>query len=181
MKSILIACPKSESANKLKSFFLGNGFSVYGLCESGQQVLRLAGQMTGGVIICTYRLGDMTACELADRLPVDFDVIVLLKPSQTLDGCWANVLSLPVTARKSELLACVEMLTRTASLTEKKKKTHEPAPRSDEENDTINRAKALLMSCYSMSENDAHRFIQKRSMDSGKKFSETARLILTGM
>ncbi len=182
MKSMIIACPKAESANKLKNFFIENGFSVSGLCDSGQQVIKLAGQMPGGgVIICTYRLSDMTASELAGRLTVEFDIIVLLKPSQTLDCYCANILSLPLTARKAELLSCVEMLVRTSSLTEKKKCQHEPAPRSEEENDMITRAKSLLMECYFMSEKDAHRFIQKRSMDSGKKLSETARLILSGM
>ena len=42
----------------------------------------------------------------------------------------------------------------------------------------IRDAKAYLMEIHRMSEEQAHRFIQKRSMDTGAKFIDTARMIL---
>ena len=51
--------------------------------------------------------------------------------------------------------------------------------RSDEEKEIILKAKALLMEKRSMTEPEAHRYMQKRSMDSGFKLISTARLILS--
>lgn len=42
----------------------------------------------------------------------------------------------------------------------------------------IRRAKELLMEVNRMSEAEAHRFLQKRSMDTGAKLADTARLVL---
>ena len=50
--------------------------------------------------------------------------------------------------------------------------------RTDEEKQIINNAKAYLMENHAMTEEAAHRFIQKRSMDTGAKFIDTARQIL---
>ena len=50
--------------------------------------------------------------------------------------------------------------------------------RSAEEERLICRAKAVLMEVNLMSEAEAHRFLQKYSMDTGLRLAETARLIL---
>ena len=43
----------------------------------------------------------------------------------------------------------------------------------------INEAKALLMERNNLSEEEAHRYIQKRSMDNGTGLTETAQMILS--
>ena len=42
----------------------------------------------------------------------------------------------------------------------------------------IRRAKELLMDVNRMSEGEAHRFLQKRSMDAGLRLEQTARLVI---
>ena len=54
-----------------------------------------------------------------------------------------------------------------------------PRERSKEEQDLINEAKALLMDRNNMTESEAHRYIQKCSMDSGTNLVETAQMVLT--
>ena len=54
-----------------------------------------------------------------------------------------------------------------------------PAPeRREEDQRLIQRAKELLMDVNRMTEAEAHRFLQKRSMDAGAKLTETARRIV---
>ena len=53
--------------------------------------------------------------------------------------------------------------------------------RSEEEQKTIDRAKALLMERNGLTEAEAHRYIQKSSMDNGTGVVETAYMILTLM
>ena len=60
----------------------------------------------------------------------------------------------------------------------RRKKT-QPKRRTAEEEKIINKAKALLMERNQMTENDAHKYIQKLSMDSGNNLVETAEMILT--
>lgn len=50
--------------------------------------------------------------------------------------------------------------------------------RTEQEKKTIGDAKALLMSRDNMTEEEAHRYIQKISMDSGNNLVETAEMIL---
>ena len=50
--------------------------------------------------------------------------------------------------------------------------------RSENENDYISKAKQALMSLHGMSEMQAHKYLQKISMNSGKKLLQTAMDIL---
>ena len=51
--------------------------------------------------------------------------------------------------------------------------------RNDAEKKLVDQAKALLMERNNMSEDEAHRYLQKSSMDSGTNLMETAQMILT--
>lgn len=50
--------------------------------------------------------------------------------------------------------------------------------RNQEEQEQIKAAKLLLMDRYGLNEEQAHRFLQKKSMDAGMKLAQTARLVL---
>jgi response regulator NasT len=63
----------------------------------------------------------------------------------------------------------------------KKKEKEKPKTRSEEEKATIYKAKVLLMERNNMSEEEAHRYIQKNSMDSGTNMVEMAEMILSMM
>ena len=56
-----------------------------------------------------------------------------------------------------------------------------PKERSGEEISLIHEAKYLLMDRNHMTEDEAYRYIQKCSMDSGTKMAETAQMVLTMM
>ena len=72
----------------------------------------------------------------------------------------------------------VEMMEYT--ITRRRKKLKQiPKERTKEEQELINEAKALLMERNNLSEEEAHRYIQKRSMDNGTGLTETAQMILS--
>ena len=54
----------------------------------------------------------------------------------------------------------------------------QPKKRSQREENYIRNAKFLLMERNHLSEEEAHRYIQKSSMDSGTNMVETAQMIL---
>ena len=60
----------------------------------------------------------------------------------------------------------------------KKKRKNIPKTRSDEDRREIDRAKKILMEKNNMTEQEAHRYIQKISMDSGTGMAETAQMVI---
>lgn len=60
----------------------------------------------------------------------------------------------------------------------KKKQKSKPKVRSESDRKVITAAKELLMERNQMTEQEAHRYIQKLSMDSGNNIVETAIMII---
>ena len=86
-----------------------------------------------------------------------------------------GIFKLPSPVRRGELLASVRMLVQFQRYVPREKG---PAKRGGEEQRLIARAKAVLMDRHGMTEEQAHRFLQKQSMDNGAKLTDTARLVL---
>ena len=76
------------------------------------------------------------------------------------------------------LLSTLDMMVQAQQRIRRKLRSR-PKERSKEEQDLINEAKALLMERNNMTEEEAHRYIQKRSMDNGTDLTETAQMILS--
>ena len=75
-----------------------------------------------------------------------------------------------------ELVNTLEMMLQSAARRRKKERA-KPKVRSAEEQHIIDRAKSLLIERNHMTE--AHRYMQKCSMDSGTNLVETAQMVLT--
>ena len=66
-------------------------------------------------------------------------------------------------------------------LYQKRKMRQKPVERNEEEKQVINRAKTMLMQREHMTEAEAHRYLQKCSMESGSNLVETAHMLLAMM
>ena len=63
----------------------------------------------------------------------------------------------------------------------RKKRKSRPKERSEADKRVLQEAKSLLMERNGMTEEEAHRYIQKCSMDSGTNLVETAEMVLSMM
>lgn len=190
MRSIIVAFTDHPAAQKIRSILISSGFSVAGVCTSGAQVLSLARRVQGGgLIICSSRFHDMTTSFLAEQLVPEFDFLLLLHANDNIMDADQGIYLLHLPLRKPDLIDSVRMLltTRQMKLTAsetpveaKPAKTGEKNGRSPEEKKLIEDAKSILMNRNNLTEEQAHRFLQKRSMDSGSKLTDTARAILEG-
>ena len=64
----------------------------------------------------------------------------------------------------------------------RKKKTKKiPKERTEEEKQLLKDAKELLMGRNNMTEEEAHRYLQKRSMENGTGLVETAQMVMSLM
>ena len=84
---------------------------------------------------------------------------------------------LPMPLKAHELVETVHMLIRECERARRKRK-ESPREKSQEEKELIAQAKALLMEKRSMTEMQAHKYLQKCSMDSGRSIVESAQMIL---
>ena len=172
MNNIIVAFPKQETAQNLKKILLQNGFHVDAVCSTGSQALQSANELGGGIVICGYRFVDMMYTELHEYLPDQFEMLLVASPANCGERDLENIVCLSTPLKVHELLQTVEMMDYT--ITRRRKKQ-----RSKDEQEMIAEAKALLMERNNMTEEEAHRYIQKRSMDNGTGLTETAQMILS--
>lgn len=155
-----------------------NGFHVDAICTTGAQALKSANELGGGIIVCGYRFADMIYAELYEYLPSGFEMLLVASPANCAGRDVENLVCLSTPLKGNELLQTVEMMECT--LMRRKKREHQkPKMRTGEEQALIAEAKALLMERNNLSEEEAHRYLQKRSMDNGTGLEETAQMILS--
>lgn len=63
--------------------------------------------------------------------------------------------------------------------TAEKRMKRQPRQRSEEEQNLLKQAKSILMERNGMTEEEAHRYMQKCSMDSGTNMVETAQMVIS--
>lgn len=178
MTNIIIAFPKQENARNIKKILMQNGYQVNALCTTGAQALQSANELGGGIIVCGYRFVDMMYTELHEYLPVTFEMLLVASPANCGSRDVENLVCLSTPLKVNELLQTIEMMEYT--ITRRRKKARQaPRERTEEENALIQQAKALLMERNNLSEEEAHRYMQKRSMDNGTGLTETAQMILS--
>lgn len=177
MGIVLIAMPKSDDALRFKGLIQGYGMMLDTMiCSTGSEILRIANDRDFGVVICTKRLRDMEYLELSEYLPPTFGMIVLTKDA-SVEMFSERMVKLMVPMKGAELISTIEMLA-SGYMRPRKKKEKPSRVKSEAEKQVIEKAKLLLMDRNGMSEPEAFRYIQKVSMDTGRKAGETAEMIL---
>lgn len=167
MREIIIAYPVKDVALKLRLMFESEGLHVSYVCALGSSVLNISQDMREGVIVCAEMLSDMSAANIAQHLPPDFDVVALSKNGS--ESYMGNLIYLTVPIDRDELLSTVYILANSTSAFTK---------RDDNEAQLISKAKLIIMNRMNMTETQAHKYLQKESMRSGKKMAELAREII---
>ena len=175
--NIIIVFPQIENAKKVRSILLKGGYSPDAVCCTGAAALKAANDLDSGIIICTYRLADMVYSELYEYLAPRYDMLLIGSKSQIADRDPADITALSTPLKVHELLQAVEQVSDMHARKMKKRK-QVLRPRTDEERRVIGQAKALLMERHHYSEEEAHRHLQKLSMDNGARMAESARLII---
>lgn len=180
MVNIIVAFPKIENAKNIKSVLMKGGYSVTAVCTSGGQALQYANELSEGILMCGSRLSDMAYQQLYQDMPGHFQMLLVASPATCEQKVAEDIISISMPFKVHELLHTVEMMEYVIARRKKKRKEI-PKKRSREEQDWIDRAKALLMDRNHMTEEEAHRYIQKTSMDNGTSFTETAQMVLSIM
>ena len=180
MTNIIVVFPKIEEAKGIKNLLVRSGFSVTAVCTTGSQALGHIDGLNDGIIICGYKLPDMMYMELHDYMPKGFEMLLMASAHAISEGIYENLVTLTMPLKVHDLINTVDMMVQSMERARKKRKL-KPKVRSEEEAALILEAKRVLMERNNMSEEDAHRYIQKCSMDSGTNMVGTAQMVLSMM
>ena len=198
MRHLIIAFTDQEVARKIKYVLSSHGLPVAGICASAAQVLQQASILEGGgVVVCPYRLADMTARELMSLLSDDYDMLVLATPRQQVQINEPGIYSLSQPVNGPVLVDSARQLLETRQMKlDRVFQSMRPVPTASrpaagqqpgdepvqnrplDEKKVIEQAKYLLMNRHQMNEEEAHRFLQKKSMESGMRLADLASRVI---
>ena len=169
METVIVAFENGTMAQRFGELLENTGTAKCLLCRSGDQVRRLMNKQTVYCVVCGPHLSDGPAEWLAEDLPPACSLL-LVGPQHMLDACASrDVYTLATPIRREEAVSTVK-LHRMERFT--------AARRTSADQATVDRAKKLLMDRLGMTEDQAHRELQKRSMDAGARLSHTARQVI---
>lgn len=176
MSRIIVGIPKREMGIQIRNLLVRNGFDVTGVCISGTQILNYADLLGEGIVICSCQLTDMMCGELRADLPHTFQMLVLTTGRYPVEED-ESVKTLALPLKVQDLLEQVRQMEEIAA--RKRRQMRQGKSRRNEwQNQIVSRAKERLMDKKGMSEEEAHRYLQKCSMESGNSMTETAQMLL---
>ena len=170
--NIFIAFDNYKIATSIAKILISNGNNVVCIAKSSSELLNKLRYYSGGIIIKSHNFDGVFIDSVVDYIPEEFSIIVLGNSSCLTNISCSRVFKLALPLKKHELISFVEMFMCVENNYMPEKKKNE----SDES--VIQEAKKMLIDKYLISEDEAYRYIQKKSMDTGKKMVEIAKIIL---
>ena len=177
MISVIVVFPKKEVALKIKNILIKNGYEVVATCLTGAQAMQAAERYEAGIVISGIRFVDMVYYELKDNLSDMYEMIVVANSRQWEQYGGDDVICLPLPMKAYDLMETVDDLAGEISRRLKRSR-QKVKQRSAKEQGVINQAKEILMTNSGYTEEEAHRYLQKQSMDSGNNMVDTAYMLL---
>ena len=165
MSNVIVAFSKREDAVNIRNILTRSGVGVSAVCLTGAKVLQHS---------------DMQYMQLWELLPDGYEILLLAPSGKWIGELPEGVVGLPLPLKVQDLTDTLRMMCRAQEDIRKKRKSAVHR-RSGIERREIERAKGLLMERNGMSEEEAHRYLQKTSMESGTNMTETAQMVLRMM
>lgn len=177
MIDIIVVFPQLKDGQGIRNLFVRNGYRVGAVCTSGAQAKSYMDSIDYGIVVCGYKFGDMIYSELFHDLESTFEMLLVASRTKIEEGIVEGVVYVEMPLKSFTLLNTLDMMMLALERLKKKGK-QKPKERNIVQKTIINEAKKTLMKSKNMTEEEAHRYIQKRSMDSGNNMVETAQMVL---
>ncbi len=175
MRQVIVAFERESNCDRIREILERTGEFSCLACRSADEIRRAVHQLRLELVVCGFKLRE-ESCELVYQDLPQRCVMLMVAPQAQLDLCeTAGILKLPAPIHRAELLASVRLLAQMGQGRERAS-----VRRSPEERELVEQAKQILIRCGGMTEDQAHRFLQKRSMDNGARLADTARQVLEG-
>ena len=173
MERVIVAFESEKSLDRICEILEGGQVAACLKARSAGEVKRLVSKQHVSTVVCGYKFKDESAEQLFYDLPPASALLVVARPDQ-IELLSDDVFHIAAPVSRSDLCVAVGMVLQMSRRLERALRPK----RNQEENAVVEKAKRVLMEQRGMTEEEAHRFIQKKSMDMGAKMVQTAILIL---
>ena len=174
METVIVAFENTAMCQRFGDLLESASIAKCLTCHSGDQVRRLLNKQQVYCVVCGPHLTDGPAEWLYEDLPPACSLL-LVGPQHMLDACSSReVFKLSTPIRKEEAISTVRLLLQFGHRMEKFVRPK----RSNVEQELVDKAKKLMMEEKGLTEDEAHRTLQKRSMDAGSRLTQTARQVI---
>lgn len=174
METVIVAFENTAVCQRLGDLLESTGTAKCLICHSGDQVRRILGKQQVYCVVCGPHLTDGPAEWLYEDLPPSCSLL-LVGPRHVLDACSSrDVFKLTTPLRKEEAVSTIRLLLQFGHRMERVLRPKRSGP----DQDLVERAKKLLMEKKGVTEEEAHRSLQRWSMDTGSRMAQTARRVI---
>ncbi len=171
--NVFVAFSNKKVAVSIAKIVIANGMNVACVATSLAELKKAVHAYESGIIVCGYRFNDDYVLDFIEDVPENVNIIMVGKRTQ-LDECEnERVFKLAVPLQRMDLVCSLNMLSSMDDCIRLGKS------RNPEEEKIILEAKRTLIGRYSMTEEQAHRYMQKKSMDTGRKLVDIAKIVLS--
>lgn len=176
---ILIALGNLETASKLKSLLMQEGYEITGVCSSGNELIRLVLQYSPDLVLVGYKFKDMSLLDVYETLHDTTSFLAMVnEPYKSYVEEDTDIYCIGTKISNVVLTNAIDLIFQSKRRIIKLKEQVEKLEHTLEDRKVIEKAKGHLMMNSGLTENEAFRYMQKISMDSGKRMRDIATLIL---
>ena len=176
--NIIVVFPRLDDAKNVKNILKRSGIEVSAVCNSAAAALAAADSLGGGILISAYKLPDMLFSEIYECMPAGFEMLLVASMQKLAEAEATDIVRLSMPFKVSDLIETVTMMLG-AAYRKYRNPVHKPRMRTAKEREILSAAKDVLMDRNGLTEQEAHKFIQKCSMDSGTDMIESAEMVLS--
>jgi len=184
---VVIADADAENRQKLKEILTHAGYMVAGVVEDGRSALKVIFQTEPDVVVMDARLPGAEGLEIARIIEEHRAAPVILLTTaheqelvEEAATTWIfGYLIKPV--EEKQLFMAIEIAIASYKKIIKLEEENKRLRQTLEDRKLVERAKGLLMEVKSMSERDAYKYLQRKSMDNCVPIAKIARQIITSL
>lgn len=183
---VLLGDANTSSRNRVKRMLLASGYQVAAEAEEGMALLRQARMAEPDIAVISEEIKGLSAFHVAAVLAEDHlcPAVIIARSSSpefikaAKESGVVGIVPRPV--QKDFLVAALEIAYENYCRLNAREREIEELKNRLEVRRLIERAKGILMQTLKMSEEEAYRYIQKRSMDQRISMKQIAEAIILG-
>lgn len=179
-EDIIIALNNIETAQKLKKILCQEGYSISSICTSGSELIRLVMQTEPDLAIVGYKFKDMSLLDVYENIRDYTSFLAIVnEPYKSFIEEDTDIYCIGTKISNVLLVNSIDLIFQSRRRIRMLKDRVEKLEHTLEDRKAIEKAKGRLMEVSNMGESEAFRYMQKLSMDSGRRMRDIAELILS--
>ena len=176
---VIVALSNEEAALKLKSILINNGYNVMAICTYGNELLRAVSQFCPSIVISGYKFKDMTLLNIYENIGDEYSFLAIVnEPYKSFVQDETDIFCISSPINNNLLINSLDMICQSQRRVKKLRDKVAYLESKLSERKIIEKAKGIIMNKTNFSENDAFRYIQKNSMNTGMKMVDYSKKII---